>query len=58
VQIVAITEVDHRPIGDGQMGPITAQLRNLYFDVVRGRVDRYRHWCTPIYAEQTIPSHA
>jgi branched-chain amino acid aminotransferase len=58
VQIVAITEVDHRPIGDGQMGPITAQLRNLYFDIVRGRVDRYRHWCTPIYAEQTIPSRA
>jgi branched-chain amino acid aminotransferase len=56
VQIVAITEVDHRPIGDGQMGPITTGLRNLYFDIVRGRIDRYSRWCTPIYAKEAISS--
>jgi branched-chain amino acid aminotransferase len=50
VQIVAITEVDHRPIGTGQMGPVAAQLRALYFDIVRGKVQRYRDWCTPVYA--------
>ena len=50
VQIVAITEVDHRPIGSGQMGPVTAKLRQLYFDVVRGKVARYMDWCTPVYA--------
>jgi branched-chain amino acid aminotransferase len=54
VQIVAITQVDHRPIGQDQMGPITSALRTLYFDVVRGRSEPYRHWCTPVYAEQTI----
>lgn len=58
VQVVAITEVDHRPIGDGQMGPITTKLRNLYFDVVRGRIDRYNYWCTPIYAKEAISSRA
>lgn len=49
VQIAAITQVDHRPIGAGQIGPITDQLRNLYFDVVRGKVEKYRQWLTPVY---------
>ncbi len=50
VQIAAIVEVDERRIGTGAMGPVVHQLRDLYFDVVRGRVARYRHWCTPVYA--------
>jgi branched-chain amino acid aminotransferase len=58
VQIAAITQVDHRSLGDGNIGPITARLRQLYFDVVRGRNADYRHWCTPVYAEQTVSSLA
>jgi branched-chain amino acid aminotransferase len=49
VQIAAITQVDQRPIGDGKMGPIVSRLRDLYFSVVSGRVDKYRHWNTPVY---------
>ena len=49
VQIVAITRVDHRPVGDGRIGPIASALRKLYFDVVRGRRPEYRHWCAPVY---------
>jgi branched-chain amino acid aminotransferase len=49
VQLAAITQVDHRPVGSGRIGPITAQLRKLYFDVVRGRVKKYADWCTPVY---------
>lgn len=49
VQIVAIASIDHYPIGNGSIGPITRRLRNLYFRVVRGEVDKYRHWCTPVY---------
>jgi branched-chain amino acid aminotransferase len=49
VQLAAIADLDHRPIGAGKMGPITQQLRKLYFDVVRGRVAKYAGWCTPIY---------
>ena len=49
VQIAAITKIDHRPIGSGQMGPITGRLRTLYFDVVRGRVPKYRELCFPVY---------
>jgi branched-chain amino acid aminotransferase len=52
VQMAAIADLDHRPIGAGKMGPITQELRKLYFDVVRGRVAKYAGWCTPIYQRQ------
>lgn len=48
-QITAVTKVDHRPIGSGAMGPITARLRGLFNDIVRGRMEKYRHWLTPVY---------
>src|SRR5216117_1156811 len=48
-QISAITRVDHRPIGTGRLGAHTARLRGLFFDVVRGRVAKYRSWCYPVY---------
>jgi branched-chain amino acid aminotransferase len=51
VQIVAVTRVDHRPIGSGRLGPIVSRLRPLFFDVVRGRNARHRDWCGPVYKE-------
>ena len=50
VQIVAITRVDHRPVGTGRIGPVASRLRELYFRVVRGRVAAYRHWCAAVYS--------
>jgi branched-chain amino acid aminotransferase len=47
-QIVAVTRVDHRPVGNGSMGPITAKLRALFEDVVRGRNPKYAHWLVPV----------
>ena len=49
VQVAAITKIDHRPVGAGRIGPITRNLRKLYFDVVSGRVPRYLDWCSPVY---------
>ena len=49
VQIAAITQVEHRPIGSGVIGPVVTRLRELYFDVVRARNPKYRHWCSPVY---------
>ena len=51
VQVAAITQIEHRPIGSGAIGPVVARLRELYFDVVRGKNPKYRHWCTPVYAQ-------
>jgi branched-chain amino acid aminotransferase len=50
MQIVPITRIDHRPVGYGRPGNLTTNLRSLYFDVVRGRVAKYRSWCAPVYA--------
>jgi branched-chain amino acid aminotransferase len=51
VQVAAIVTVDRRLVGDGKMGPVVGQIRKLYFDVVRGRVPQYRHWCTPVFEQ-------
>jgi branched-chain amino acid aminotransferase len=49
VQVVAIAEVDHRPVGTGTMGPVVSKLRELYFCLVRGQLARYRDWNVPVY---------
>jgi branched-chain amino acid aminotransferase len=47
--VTAVTRVDHRPIAGGVMGPVTTQLRQLFDDVVRGKMPKYRHWNAPVY---------
>lgn len=48
-QITAVTRVDHRPVGDGKMGPVTSELREVFNAIVRGRHPDYRHWNEPVY---------
>lgn len=52
-QVTAVTRVDHRPIGSGDMGPVTARLRQAYQDVVRGRLPAYRDWNEPVYQKES-----
>jgi branched-chain amino acid aminotransferase len=48
-QITAVTRVDYRSVGDGKMGPVTSQLYQLFRDVLLGKVQKYKHWVTPVY---------
>ncbi len=48
-QMSPVVEIDHRVVGNGEVGPITRRLATLYFDVVRGRMPKYSDWLTPIY---------
>ncbi len=48
-QIVPVESVDHRIIGDGKTGKITKQIQDLYYDVVRGKVEKFKGWCMPVY---------
>ena len=48
-QIQHVQSVDNRVIGDGKLGKITKQIQDLYYEVVRGKVAKYKHWCMPIY---------
>ncbi|WP_049235816.1 branched-chain amino acid transaminase [Moraxella canis] len=43
-EVTPIREYDDRVIGNGGRGSMTEQLQTLYFDVVHGRNDKYKHW--------------
>ncbi len=45
-EITPIREVDDRQIGRGEPGPITRQLQEAFFAIVRGEDDTHRHWLT------------
>ena len=46
--LTPVGRIDNHDIGSGELGPITKELQNIYFDVIRGRMSKYLHWCTPI----------
>jgi branched-chain amino acid aminotransferase len=51
-QVSPVASVDHRAVGDGHVGPIARQISKTYFDAVRGRLDAFRHWVTPVYTSE------
>jgi branched-chain amino acid aminotransferase len=44
-----VTEIDKRKVGDGHVGPVTAKIKKLYFDVVKGDNPKYKNWLTPVF---------
>ncbi len=48
--VTPVVELDRRPIGNGKMGPITADIVRMYFDIIKGNNPKYSHWCTPCYS--------
>lgn len=56
IQVAAVTRVEHRPIGTERMGTITRRIRDLYFEVVSGHVEKYRDWLTPVYMPERMRS--
>jgi branched-chain amino acid aminotransferase len=49
VGVAPITRVDHRPVKDGTIGPVTLAIQKLYFDATRGHLQAYWNWLTPVY---------
>ncbi|HEV2041604.1 MAG TPA: branched-chain amino acid transaminase [Casimicrobiaceae bacterium] len=47
-EVTPIRELDNRPIGNGECGPITRKLQSLFFDAVNGRNPKYKSWLTPV----------
>lgn len=54
VEVAPVIRVDHRPVGSGEIGPVTAELRQLYSQAGRGRLTAYRHWLMPVY--ESVPT--
>jgi len=46
--LTPVVELDCRPIGNGEAGPVSMALQKLYFDIVVGRNPKYLHWCTAV----------
>jgi branched-chain amino acid aminotransferase len=45
-EVVPIIDVDGIPVGEGQIGDITAQLQKDYYEVVGGKANRQKDWLT------------
>jgi branched-chain amino acid aminotransferase len=48
VQVSPVIEIDHRKVGSGAIGPIGRAISERYFAAVRGNLDEYRSWLTPV----------
>lgn len=48
-QVSPVTKIDHRPVGEGRIGPVAGRIKDVYFDAVRGRLPAYADWLTPVY---------
>ena len=47
-EVTPIRELDGRMIGTGSRGPVTEKLQSMFFDVVGGKAEKYRHWLTKV----------
>ena len=50
-EIVPILSVDRKPVGDGSPGAETRRLQAHYDALVRGNLEQYRDWLTPVWGE-------
>lgn len=48
-EVTPMVSLDRFALGDGTAGALTRRIQRLYFDVAEGRVEKYRHWLTPVY---------
>ena len=44
-ELIGLSEIDFRTIGDGKSGKVTGEIQNVYHDLIRGKVAKYEQWC-------------
>ena len=49
MEMAPVLSVDKYVINNGYTGVITKELHMIYLDIVRGRVEQFKDWVTPIY---------
>ena len=47
-EVTPIRELDGREIGAGSRGPVTEKIQSMFFDIVGGKADKYKHWLTRV----------
>lgn len=58
VEVAPVVEVDHRPVGNGEIGPIAKALDAIYTEATRGRMAAYRNWLWPVFSSAMIEKTA
>src|SRR5829696_7812072 len=53
-QIAPVVEIDDRPVGSGEMGPVSARLQELYFKAARGDWSEYAHWTVAVEVAEKV----
>lgn len=49
MEMTSVLSIDKYVIGNGEAGQITKELHKTYLDIVRGKIDEFKDWVTPIY---------
>ncbi len=49
MEITPVLSIDKYIVGNGNTGRITRELHLTYLDAVRGKLEQYNNWVTPIY---------
>jgi branched-chain amino acid aminotransferase len=44
-EVIGLSEIDFRTIGDGKSGKVTGEIQKVYHDASRGRIEKYEGWC-------------
>ena len=40
-EVIGLSEIDFRKIGDGKSGKVTGEIQNVYHDLIHGKVEKY-----------------
>ena len=46
--VTPVGTLDSRDIGNGGIGPITREIRDMYLEAIRGDSEKYLDWCTEV----------
>lgn len=47
-ELVSVTRIDHRSIGNGKPGPVTMRIQGEFTKIVQGKNEKYLDWLDPM----------
>lgn len=52
-EVIALREIDNRKVGQGSMGPVCADLQDIYSKVIHGKDRNYFKWLDYVYTDDS-----
>lgn len=47
-KVSPVTQIDRIEVGNGQVGEISQKIQDIYFDIVKGKVEKYMNWVVEV----------